>query len=990
MKTLHADLTAAQQSSSIKPYLEVELVSRDRATTYTYKTIDTPNRLLDVQWADGRTGGYIYDASGAFNIGAVIQLQNTDTTLDGVDFQGYRMKIKAGANTDSGNKTAPDPAPYIVVSQHRVRTVGVSAIELRAISLWERMMVNKIKTVWNDPKDSYSGATVAEILQAMCGGQLFQSLQVDNGGSWDDVFVFNPDTLILTQNGTGVDDPQALEMAGLPAAPAVNDAVYFGLDTTFDRLSIYIRVAGSGYTITWEYYNGSSWAALSPTDNTTGFTVASFKTVVWEQPSNWAAVSVNGSASLYFVRARVSAITAPSGPTLGLTYCGKDFSFSLDTDEATQGSDNTPNIDINTASDPAATAVAALAASRLGLYTRADGFHAKYIDNSQAVEDYSYEIGGNHNYYSNIESVSLVVPNTVTVASSDPAEDFEPTYHGQDTDDESIASFGPVEVIIVVKEVESDEDAASRAETYLYNLKRDSAQGDAEVPMNVGQEPWDLVEIVDSWATRTVTGRVSQLIFHYKPGEYPRLRIIMGGVVRTAMPSGLSDLILPPGGWAGGRLGDWTGGGIVNWENILPKAVQGFQHDLHFVADDQDTVSWGSGTIVFYDGTSLSIDAGDTGNLADTTVRYIYFDLDDDNPEVLKVATVADYLSGLTEKRGVLCVVQKGSASGINATVIPSHGKEPLITADVIHMAGLLEKDLGGGTKLQAILSTQISAGQILISSSTSFAADYNPTEKFDLGDDTLDSINEGTTYKRLLATDIQAGHIKLTTSTVWSGKVTVNSGVTIDSSAGINIFGLANALTTRATEAGTIQCYVGADGKIYAGAGNVSLDVNGIVLNGVDTTLLEFSHSGANPCFIYEVDGNLTLLSTNPVKCWEDFLPYTTNTYDLGSSSLRWADLHINNIFFDEGAQIYQVGGDLVLYTDGAGEDIYFSPTGNYVVPFADNTHYLGALNLRWKQGFFVDIGFGTYAAKGAEAFAGYITIADKDGNNRKVMVCT
>lgn len=58
-------------------------------------------------------------------------------------------------------------------------------------------------------------------------------------------------------------------------------------------------------------------------------------------------------------------------------------------------------------------------------------------------------------------------------------------------------------------------------------------------------------------------------------------------------------------------------------------------------------------------------------------------------------------------------------------------------------------------------------------------------------------------------------------------------SGVEIDANHGINIYGTDMAFTTRATKTGTIQCYVGSDGKIYAGGGAVSLDASGITITG-------------------------------------------------------------------------------------------------------------------------------------------------------------
>ena len=97
----------------------------------------------------------------------------------------------------------------------------------------------------------------------------------------------------------------------------------------------------------------------------------------------------------------------------------------------------------------------------------------------------------------------------------------------------------------------------------------------------------------------------------------------------------------------------------------------------------------------------------------------------------------------------------------------------------------------------------------------------------------TVDEIANGSTYVRVLATDISAGHILLSSNTVVSGEWYDESGVEIDAASGINIYGTANALTTRATKTGTIQCYVGADGMIYAGAGAIWLSATELGISG-------------------------------------------------------------------------------------------------------------------------------------------------------------
>ncbi len=87
----------------------------------------------------------------------------------------------------------------------------------------------------------------------------------------------------------------------------------------------------------------------------------------------------------------------------------------------------------------------------------------------------------------------------------------------------------------------------------------------------------------------------------------------------------------------------------------------------------------------------------------------------------------------------------------------------------------------------------------------------------------------------------LTAGNLTVTGTITTGGFTTGATGVTIKST-GINIFGAENALTTRATETGTIQCYVGADGKLYAGAGAVILDSGGVTVKGQKLILQDSS----------------------------------------------------------------------------------------------------------------------------------------------------
>ena len=107
----------------------------------------------------------------------------------------------------------------------------------------------------------------------------------------------------------------------LPAVPVAEDACYFGhTSAVFKSVSMNITTQGVGtWTITWEYWNGTAYAALTGvTDNTSGFTATTgVKTVDFTVPADWVKNTVSGILD-YWIRARVSAFTSvTTAPQVG-------------------------------------------------------------------------------------------------------------------------------------------------------------------------------------------------------------------------------------------------------------------------------------------------------------------------------------------------------------------------------------------------------------------------------------------------------------------------------------------------------------------------------------------------------------------------------------------------------------------------------------------------------------------------------------------------
>lgn len=103
-----------------------------------------------------------------------------------------------------------------------------------------------------------------------------------------------------------------------PAATGtpVGDAFYIGMHRPFPGVQVVMETQGNTVqTVTWEYWDGSAWSALTflsdgqevdDFDEATGATYYN----VWDLPTDWEATTRSNSEELFYVRARISAFTS--------------------------------------------------------------------------------------------------------------------------------------------------------------------------------------------------------------------------------------------------------------------------------------------------------------------------------------------------------------------------------------------------------------------------------------------------------------------------------------------------------------------------------------------------------------------------------------------------------------------------------------------------------------------------------------------------------
>jgi hypothetical protein len=141
-------------------------------------------------------------------------------------------------------------------------------------------------------------------------------------GIQDDGGVFTDDTTDLNDVGGAGDVPVH------PAVTVNDDAFYFGMEYPFTYLLADVQTAATATAAgtTWEYYDGTTWSALTVTDDSDSangaFTAGTGRYVIsWDLPTDWSPTTVtNQPAALvtaYYVRIRVSnATNYTAGATL--------------------------------------------------------------------------------------------------------------------------------------------------------------------------------------------------------------------------------------------------------------------------------------------------------------------------------------------------------------------------------------------------------------------------------------------------------------------------------------------------------------------------------------------------------------------------------------------------------------------------------------------------------------------------------------------------
>lgn len=397
--------------------------------------------------------------------------------------------------------------------------------------------------------------------------------------------------------------------------------------------------------------------------------------------------------------------------------------------------------------------------------------------------DYEYNLQSGHTIFSKAYRDSLVIPNKVIVQSR---PNDSPSYSGS----AQISGYADLpdelkKTNYIQARLANNAQATSIAEAVIAKAEMWAERGSAEVPMNVGAEVFDYVKATDQRQGDARTGNLGYVHRRFGGGKW-------------LMTFG---------------FGNWTA--FLRYRQILkeletytPEIGQSLDKidmvwldpdnniDLSLIGDDLDNLPDGES---YARVRALHLDAAGL-NVLEDTLYYLNYNAEDGEKTFWKSATAP---TDPTPEEGDFWLDTSGAED-----VLKRYNGSSWVEASEAQKDAVL-----GGVLYRRQKTATLTADGLVILDNLYFDA--------------------GSTYALTLASHLSAGKLKLTSETIIDGLWYSESGVDIDANQGINIYGVDNALTTRATKTGTIQCYVGADGKFYAGAGNVSIDSNGITVKG-------------------------------------------------------------------------------------------------------------------------------------------------------------
>jgi hypothetical protein len=299
---LLGQMTATACSAGfLKTHAQALLCIVDKGGTYTDETTTMANATADdveVFTGTPAVDDAIYYGNAAYKFGRVdVNLTSAGVGTWTVELQYFNGSSWAACTTVVDGTTA------------YTSSTGFKSITFDIPSDWVATMVDNVYGYWvRHVITVYSALTTLP--------------QVGQGYS-----VVPSASATWTTDTTDVNDAGTADVALLPAYPTVGDGFYFGhLTEKFCRIQAVYSTARTGTaTLTWKYWNGSSFTALTTVeDDTAGWsTTAGTEFVHFVPPSDWAictAADGPNETAGYFVVCEMTAITSVTAQPVGSRF----------------------------------------------------------------------------------------------------------------------------------------------------------------------------------------------------------------------------------------------------------------------------------------------------------------------------------------------------------------------------------------------------------------------------------------------------------------------------------------------------------------------------------------------------------------------------------------------------------------------------------------------------------------------------------------------
>ena len=311
------------------------------------------------------------------------------------------------------------------------------------------------------------------------------------------------------------------------------------------------------------------------------------------------------------------------------------------------------------------------------------------------------------------------------------------------------------------------------------------------------------------------------------------------------------------------RGGDITGVSIAGIPNNTSTDISLMEcsHNLVFSVTDADTIAWATGTIIFSNARTFTIDAGNTGNMVALT--YIYLD-PAVSSTVLQVTTT--YSTAMGANKRLIGTAQNNT---ITANFVPYGAGQILIDGANIGALSIVAGNIAAST---------ITAGKLTVSQLSAIAADLGTITAGTVTGATIQTASSGTrfvmtssAFQGINASAAVIFEILLTGGDVGDvimGDDATGSYAKWDNSAGtFDVFADNIPSASQGTFGGD-----GSDGALSASSGTTDIDLAGaksVVKNYTLISLtgsakLTFSNPHANgTLIILKSQGNVTLTAS-------------------------------------------------------------------------------------------------------------------------------